>query len=54
MYAIDMLKEIAEEERVHAGELLRLLKELEPDEEKFYAKVRKRWKRRKRKENETT
>lgn len=25
------------EERVHAGEFLRLLKELDPDEEKFYA-----------------
>ncbi len=35
--AIDVLKEIADEERVHAGEFLRLLKELEPDEEKFYA-----------------
>ena len=28
---------IADEERVHAGEFLRLLKELDPDEEKFYA-----------------
>jgi rubrerythrin len=35
--AIDVLKDIADEERVHAGEFLRLLKELEPDEEKFYA-----------------
>jgi rubrerythrin len=35
--AIDVLTEIADEERVHAGEFLRLLKELEPDEEKFYA-----------------
>lgn len=34
--AIDVLKDIADEERVHAGEFLRLLKELEPDEEKFY------------------
>ena len=34
--AIDILKDIADEERVHAGEFLRLLKELEPDEEKFY------------------
>lgn len=33
---IDVLKDIADEERVHAGEFLRLLKELEPDEEKFY------------------
>ncbi|MPN34194.1 hypothetical protein SDC9_181687 [bioreactor metagenome] len=31
-----MLKDIADEERVHAGEFLRLLKELAPDEEKFY------------------
>src|SRR6056297_2864310 len=35
--AIGVLKDIADEERVHAGEFLRLLKELEPDEEKFYA-----------------
>ena len=34
--AIDVLNDIADEERVHAGEFLRLLKELEPDEEKFY------------------
>ena len=34
--AIGVLKDIADEERVHAGEFLRLLKELEPDEEKFY------------------
>jgi rubrerythrin len=34
--AIAVLKEIADEERVHAGEFLRLLKELAPDEEKFY------------------
>ncbi len=32
-----ILREIADEERVHAGEFLRLLKELEPEEEKFYA-----------------
>jgi rubrerythrin len=31
-----VLKDIANEERVHAGEFLRLLKELAPDEEKFY------------------
>ena len=31
-----MLKDIADEEYVHAGEFLRLLKELAPDEEKFY------------------
>lgn len=35
--AIEILKDIADEERVHAGEFLRLLKELAPDEEKFYA-----------------
>ena len=35
--AIAMLKDIADEERVHAGEFLRLLKQLAPDEEKFYA-----------------
>ena len=34
--AIDILKDIADEERVHAGEFLRLLQELEPDEERFY------------------
>jgi rubrerythrin len=36
--AIKVLIDIADEERVHAGEFLRLLKELAPDEEKFYAK----------------
>ena len=35
--AIEVLKDIADEERVHAGEFLRLLKHLEPEEEKFYA-----------------
>lgn len=35
--AIEVLKDIANEERIHAGEFLRLLKELAPDEEKFYA-----------------
>ena len=34
--AAAVLKDIADEERVHAGEFLRLLKELAPDEEKFY------------------
>jgi rubrerythrin len=33
---IEVLKDIADEERVHAGEFLRLLRELAPDEEKFY------------------
>ena len=32
-----VLKEIADEERVHAGEFLRLLHELAPDEKKLYA-----------------
>ncbi|MBU4211336.1 MAG: rubrerythrin [Verrucomicrobia bacterium] len=36
--AIEVLKDIADEERVHAGEFLRLLRELAPDEDKFYAK----------------
>jgi rubrerythrin len=31
-----VLKDIADEERVHAGEFLRLLKELAPNEQKFY------------------
>jgi rubrerythrin len=35
--AKDVLQDIADEERVHAGEFLRLLHELAPDEEKFYA-----------------
>jgi rubrerythrin len=34
--AQDVLKDIADEEKVHAGEFLRLLKELAPDEQKFY------------------
>ena len=34
--AIAVLEDIADEERVHAGEFLRLLKELAPDEEGFY------------------
>jgi rubrerythrin len=34
--AVEVLKDIADEERVHAGEFLRLLKQLAPDEEKFY------------------
>jgi rubrerythrin len=36
--AIAVLKDISNEERVHIGEFLRLLRELAPDEEKFYAK----------------
>ena len=35
--AIKVLKDIADEERVHAGEFLTLLKHLAPDEEKYYA-----------------
>ena len=35
--AVEVLKDIADEERVHAGEFLRLLQELAPDEAKFYA-----------------
>jgi tRNA-Thr(GGU) m(6)t(6)A37 methyltransferase TsaA len=34
--AVDVLTDIADEERVHAGEFLRLLYELAPDERKFY------------------
>ena len=36
--AVEVLKEIADEELVHVGEFLRLLHEFAPDEEKFYAK----------------
>jgi rubrerythrin len=36
--AVEVLKDIADEERVHAGEFLRLLDELAPDEKTFYAK----------------
>ena len=35
--AKEVLVDIADEERVHAGEFLRLLKELAPDEGTFYA-----------------
>ena len=35
--AVKVLKSVADEERVHMGEFLRLLYELAPDEEKFYA-----------------
>ena len=35
--AREVLLDIADEERVHAGEFLRLLQELEPDEIKLYA-----------------
>jgi len=33
-----VLRDIAGEEKVHVGEFLRLLKELQPDEESFYEK----------------
>ncbi|NLE67720.1 MAG: rubrerythrin [Lentisphaerae bacterium] len=36
--AIKVLEEIADEERVHAGEFLKLLRELAPDEDALYAK----------------
>jgi len=36
--AVNVLKDIGDEERVHAGEFLRLLRELAPNEEEFYAK----------------
>jgi len=35
--AIEVLTDIADEERVHAGEFLRLLHELDTEEAKFYA-----------------
>ena len=34
--AKEVLVDIADEERIHAGEFLRLLNELDPDEQKFY------------------
>ena len=36
--AVKILAEIADEERVHAGEFLTLLHALAPDEKKFYTK----------------
>jgi len=36
--AVQVLKEIADEELVHVGEFLRLLHELAPNEENLYAK----------------
>ena len=36
--ALKVLKSVADEERVHMGEFLRLLYELATDEEKLYAK----------------
>lgn len=40
-FAIKILREIADEERVHAGEFLKLLTILDPDEAKFYAEGEK-------------
>ena len=34
---MEVLKDIADVEHMHAGEFLRLLRELSPDEDKFYA-----------------
>lgn len=34
--AQNVLQDIANEEKVHAGEFLRLLKELDPEEERYY------------------
>jgi len=36
--AIEVLKDIADEERVHAGEFMRLLHEIAPDEQEHYAR----------------
>ena len=36
--AVKVLREISDEERVHAGEFLRLLDELAPNEKKLYAR----------------
>ena len=35
--AVEVLKDVSNEERVHAGEFLRLLREIAPDEKAFYA-----------------
>ena len=43
--AIEVLRDIADEERVHAGEFLRFLYELAPDEKKSMTKVPKKFKR---------
>ena len=37
-FAKAVLKDVADEERVHAGQFLKLLYHLAPDEEKFYEK----------------
>jgi len=36
--AIEVLKDIADEERIHVGEFMRLLYEIAPDEQEHYAK----------------
>jgi rubrerythrin len=36
--AEDVLRDIADEEKVHVGEFMRLLRELAPDEKEFYDK----------------
>lgn len=36
--ATDVLRDIADEEKVHVGEFMRLLRELAPDEKEFYDK----------------
>jgi rubrerythrin len=41
--AVAVLKDIANEELVHAGEFLKLLYTLAPDEEGLYAKGREKW-----------
>ena len=40
--AIDVLEDIADEERVHAGEFLRLLKELERKKKNFMNKAQRK------------
>jgi rubrerythrin len=44
-FVVKVLKDIADEERVHAGEFLRLLREISPDEEKFYAEGQRKSKK---------
>ena len=48
---IKVLKDIADEERVHAGEFLILLNELAPDEKKFYEEGKKEVEKKSRKRN---
>ncbi|RPI04902.1 MAG: rubrerythrin [Ignavibacteriae bacterium] len=51
--AVAVLKDIADEERVHAGEFLRLLTELAPDEKMFYAEGTKEVEEMRKKINDT-